>query len=76
MVEVAHREPVAELQRVFAEPFVEAFDVCAGALHHRGVVDEQALAHRGAERIEHVDFARGVLLPELVARDAGALQRA
>ena len=66
-LQIFHREPVADVQFQILGIVAQGLQIHALALFLRQQVDEKALPQRGAEGIDRVDLAAGVLLHHLAA---------
>ena len=55
-IQVVHREPVGQMQLVFLQPPCRFFNAAARLLLLRRMVDQQALAHGGAQAVHREEF--------------------
>ena len=69
VAQVVHGDPVADVQLVLLHPGGQLFDGHAGIALVGSVPDQQTLTQSGAEGVDHVDGALGILFLQFVCGD-------
>ena len=74
MIQVVHREPVGQMQLVFLQPPGRFFNAAARLLLLRRMVDQQALAHGGAQAVHREEFVLRIFCAQVLEGDARGVE--